>query len=172
VGGTGSQSDGGQRGSDLGFWYRLVRFDNTNLLLEFARLATTNLFTYMLTYLHTYIHAYLFNHYVCPHTIHTEIHTNKHTHRLIMSVYIYIHTYIHTYIRTGLPGMSEQHIDGKKDLDIVLKNACFALKQSAIKMLLGTCTYTYIHTYIHTYIPYPLKYTYIHTYIPGWILTH
>lgn len=38
---------------------------------------------------------------------------------------------------TGLPGMNETHVDAKKDLDGVLKQACFSLKLSALKMLLG-----------------------------------
>ena len=79
VGGTGGQSDGGQRGSDLGFWYRLVRFDNTNLLLEFARLAATNLFTYIHTYIYTYIHTYIHTYTLIYSTITTEMHTNIHT---------------------------------------------------------------------------------------------
>jgi hypothetical protein len=33
--------------------------------------------------------------------------------------------------------MNELHTDAKKDLDVVLKSGCFALKHSALKMLLG-----------------------------------
>jgi hypothetical protein len=39
--------------------------------------------------------------------------------------------------REGLPGMKEQELDAKKDLDKVLKAACTSMKQSALKMLLG-----------------------------------
>ena len=37
----------------------------------------------------------------------------------------------------GLPGLQETHLDARKDLDSVLKNACLSLKQNAVKMLLG-----------------------------------
>ena len=37
----------------------------------------------------------------------------------------------------GIPGLQEQEIDAKRDLDNVLKQACSSLKQNAIKMLLG-----------------------------------
>jgi hypothetical protein len=39
--------------------------------------------------------------------------------------------------RTGLPRMQEMQIDAKKELDNVLKSACFSLKHSAVKVLLG-----------------------------------
>lgn len=39
--------------------------------------------------------------------------------------------------RSGLPRMQEMQIDAKKDLDNVLKSACFSLKHSAVKVLLG-----------------------------------
>mmetsp|Transcript_30270 Transcript_30270/g.50665 ORF Transcript_30270/g.50665 Transcript_30270/m.50665 type:complete len:558 (-) Transcript_30270:114-1787(-) len=39
--------------------------------------------------------------------------------------------------RSGLPRMHETQIDAKKELDGVLKNACFALKATAVKSLLG-----------------------------------
>ena len=37
----------------------------------------------------------------------------------------------------GIPGLQEQEIDAKRDLDNVLKQACSSLKQNAVKMLLG-----------------------------------
>ena len=37
----------------------------------------------------------------------------------------------------GIPGMQEQEVDAKRDLDNVLKQACGSLKQNATKMLLG-----------------------------------
>ena len=39
--------------------------------------------------------------------------------------------------REGLPGLHEVQVDGKRELDVVLKTACAALKQSAVKSLLG-----------------------------------
>jgi hypothetical protein len=39
--------------------------------------------------------------------------------------------------RSGLPRMHETQIDAKKELDNVLKSACFSLKHSAVKVLLG-----------------------------------
>lgn len=37
----------------------------------------------------------------------------------------------------GLPGIEEQQMDAKMELDHVLRNACMSLKQSAIKAILG-----------------------------------
>jgi len=39
--------------------------------------------------------------------------------------------------RAGLPRMSETQLDAKKQLDVVLKAACLALKTAAVKSLLG-----------------------------------
>jgi hypothetical protein len=39
--------------------------------------------------------------------------------------------------REGLPAVREREQDAKKDLDAVLKAACAALRQSALKMLMG-----------------------------------
>lgn len=41
------------------------------------------------------------------------------------------------FARQGVPTMQEFHVDGKKDLDIYLKKACIAFKQSSLKMILG-----------------------------------
>ena len=41
------------------------------------------------------------------------------------------------FARQGLPGMHEHRVDVKQDLDLALKKACLAFKQSALKMLLG-----------------------------------
>jgi hypothetical protein len=41
------------------------------------------------------------------------------------------------FAKSGIPGMQETQMDAKKDLDLVLKQACFSLKQSALKLLLG-----------------------------------
>jgi hypothetical protein len=58
--------------------------------------------------------------------------------------------YIHIQLaREGLPGMKEQELDAKKDLDKVLKAACTSMKQSALKMLLGTYICIYICICIH-----------------------
>lgn len=57
-------------------------------------------------------------------------------------------------------------MDAKKDLDIVLKNSCFSLKQSAIRMILGECNKTYNHWYDHYYAYYPrCMYKYIPLYM-------
>eukprot|EP01041_Mallomonas_annulata_P006587 gene6587-13326_t len=40
--------------------------------------------------------------------------------------------------REGLPGLRETQVDGKRELDVVLKNACASLKTSAVRTLLGT----------------------------------
>lgn len=39
--------------------------------------------------------------------------------------------------RSGLPRMQEMQVDAKRELDNVLKAACFSLKVSAVKSLLG-----------------------------------